>query len=44
VSYDLMKRDVGYSTVPKDRPEMRDSLIHVAKAYYQTVFRDFLAY
>jgi len=44
VSYDMLKRDVGYSTVPKDRPETRDSLIHVAKAYYQTVFRDFLAY
>lgn len=44
VSYDMLKRNVGYNTVPKDSVETRDSLIRVAKAYYQTVFQEFLSY
>lgn len=44
VSYDTWRRDVGYSTIPKENVSLRDSLIQVAKGYYQTVFEDFLAY
>src|SRR5690606_24657855 len=44
VSYDMLRRDVGYTTVPKSDKERRDSLLHIAKGYYQRVFEDFLAY
>lgn len=44
VSYDMQRRDISYSTVPTDKPQVRDSLMNVAKGYYQTVFSDFLIY
>ncbi|WP_437921644.1 LTA synthase family protein [Sphingobacterium sp. LRF_L2] len=44
VSYDMLKRDVGYSDVPKNQVSTRDSLLHIAKGYYQHVFQDFLSY
>ncbi|SFS82589.1 Phosphoglycerol transferase MdoB [Sphingobacterium wenxiniae] len=44
VSYDMLKRNISYSTFPKDSVDHREKLIHVAKAYYQTVFNDFLKY
>ncbi|GHE23106.1 sulfatase [Sphingobacterium griseoflavum] len=44
VCYDMQKRSIGFSDVPPDKYAKRDSLLHVAKGYYQKVFRDFLAY
>ncbi|TDS12429.1 LTA synthase family protein [Sphingobacterium paludis] len=44
VSYDMLKRNVGYSTVPSTHVPERDSLLHMAKGYYQQVFSDFLRY
>lgn len=44
VSYDMQRRNVGYSTVPKEDFAKQDSLLSQAKAYYQVVFDDFLAY
>lgn len=44
VSYDMLKRNVGYTTLPKEDIILRDSLLHQAKAYYQVVFDDFLKY
>ncbi|KGE13558.1 LTA synthase family protein [Sphingobacterium deserti] len=44
VSYDMLKRNVGYSTVPATNAAQRDSLLHIAKGYYQHVFEDFLTY
>ncbi|PRD57197.1 LTA synthase family protein [Sphingobacterium gobiense] len=44
VSYDMLRRDIGYSTFPKDSIRLRDSLMQIAKGYYHTVFNDFLSY
>lgn len=44
VSYDMLKRSYGYSTVPKNDTHKRDSLLHTAEGYYQQVFKDFLSY
>ncbi|MCY4779717.1 sulfatase-like hydrolase/transferase [Sphingobacterium sp. UT-1RO-CII-1] len=44
VSYDMLKRNISYTTVPKENIGVRDSLLNQAKAYYQVVFDDFLKY
>lgn len=44
VSYDMLRRGLGYSTFNADKVVQRDSLLEVAKGYYQTVFNDFLSY
>ena len=43
VGYDLQGRKVSYTNL-SDKPAQRDSLLHISKAYYQTVFKDFLNY
>jgi len=44
VSYDMQKRNIGFSDIPKELNVQQDSLLHVAKGYYQHVFQDFLRY
>ncbi len=44
ISYDMQKRNVGFTDIPKERSFHQDSLLHVAKGYYQKVFGDFLRY
>ena len=44
ISYDLLRRDISYSTVPVEDTALRDSLMKIAKGYYQVVFDEFLAY
>lgn len=44
LSYDLLGDGISYSTVPAVDEALRDSLMDVAKGYYQVVFDEFLAY
>lgn len=44
VSYDMLKRNVGYSTFSKNQVEEQANLLQQAKGYYQDVFNSFLRY
>lgn len=43
-SYDMLRRDAGYSTLSHAEWAKRDSLLHLAKGYYQCVFDKFLRF